>query len=82
MISDLNKEKEKYEKMLSVKIEEKRMSKPFDVSMINPETIEALLKFIQLQPDDDQFKLDKKLNKQRIEVQGQKPNKVKKEITM
>ena len=63
MLTELNKEKEKYERMLSVKIEEKRMSKPFDVSMINPEAIEALLKFIQLQPDDDQFKMDKKLNK-------------------
>ena len=60
---DLNKEKEKYERMLKVKIEEKRMSKGFDVSIINKEAIEAILKFIKLDAEDDQYKLDKKLNK-------------------
>ena len=77
MIEDIQKEKEQYEKMLKVKIEDKRMTKPLDVSIISAQTIEGLLKFIQLQPDDSKQVMDQKLNKQRIEVQGQKPNKVK-----
>lgn len=62
MIEDLQKEKERQEKILSVKIEDKRMSKAFDVSIITPQTLEGLLKFIQIQPDDSYHKLDKKLN--------------------
>lgn len=38
-----------------------------------------MLKYIQLTPGDDMYKLDKKLNKQRIEIQGAKPNKMKKD---
>lgn len=68
MLEDLAKEKERAAKMMRVKIEDKRMSKAFDVSIISEQSIEGLLKYIQLAPDDDMYKLDKKLNKQRIEI--------------
>ena len=58
MIEDIQKEKEQYEKMLKVKIEDKRMTKPLDVSIISAQTIEGLLKFIQLQPDDSKQVMD------------------------
>lgn len=46
MIEDIKKEKEKIDRTLNVKIEDKRMSKPFDVSIITEKTVESLLKFI------------------------------------
>ena len=42
-----------YEKQLRVKIEDKRMTKQLDVSIITPHTIEGLLRFIKLEPTDD-----------------------------
>lgn len=46
MLEDIQKEKAQFERMTTVKIEEKRISKPFDVSIITPSTIEGLLKYI------------------------------------
>ena len=46
IIEDIQKEKERHEKMFNVKIEEKRMSKPFDVTLISATTIEGLLKYL------------------------------------
>lgn len=57
------------------------MSKPFDISTINPEKIEQLLRYIQLNTDDTRANLDQKFNKQRIEIQGVKPNKVKRDMS-
>ena len=51
----------KIEKLQKIKIEEKRVSKEFDVSLISAEDVERLLKFLQLNPDDDKYTLDKKL---------------------
>lgn len=79
LLTDIAKEKDRQDKQMSVKIENKRMSKAFDVSIITAKTVEALLNYIQLQSDDDHLGMDKKLNKQRIEIQGVKPNKVKKD---
>lgn len=53
LLADLNKEKEKYEKMLKVKIEEKRMRKGFDVSIINKDAIEAIFKYIKIDAEVD-----------------------------
>ncbi len=48
ILRDLTMEKERHEKIMLGKIEDKRMSKAFDVSIITAQTVEALLKYIQL----------------------------------
>ena len=48
MIEEINKEKERHEKMLNVKIEDKRMRKLFDVSVMTPSTLDTLLRHIGL----------------------------------
>jgi hypothetical protein len=46
LLEEIAKEKERAAKMMNVKIEDKRMSKPFDVSIISPQTIEGMLNYI------------------------------------
>jgi len=75
---DLAKQKEKFQKMFDVKIEDKRLTKAFDTSKISHKTIEALLKFVGLEMQTTHKRLDLTLNKQRIDVQGAEPNRVKK----
>jgi hypothetical protein len=61
-MEEISKEKERLEKQNNIKIEDKRMAKEFNVSIITDKTIEGLLRFIQLTPEDTNHKLDKKLN--------------------
>ena len=60
-----------------VKIESSRVTTECDVSLITDKTIEALLKYIGLDPEDNRFDMDKKLNSKRLDIQGIKPNKFK-----
>lgn len=72
-----------------VKVDNIRVSTETDVSIISDKTIEAFLKFIGLEKNDDedskrtpqQFKsdMDKKLNAKKLNVAGVKPNKFKKQ---
>ena len=41
-----------------MKIEDKRMGKPFDVSSIDAQKIEQLLRYIEISSDDNRAKLD------------------------
>ena len=47
------------EKQQKIKVEEKRISKEFDVSLISVDDVELFFKFLQLNPQDDKFTLDK-----------------------
>ena len=60
----------------TAKMEKIRVSKKLNVDCISHKTIEALLKYLGLDPEDTKYGLDKKLNMSRIEIQGQKPNKL------
>ncbi|CAI2384566.1 unnamed protein product [Moneuplotes crassus] len=51
----------KIENLQNIKIEEKRVSKEFDVSLINVDDVERLLKFLQLDSEDDKYTMDRKL---------------------
>jgi hypothetical protein len=57
---------------------EKRDRQDLDVDIISHLTIEALLKYLGIEPEDNQYALDNKLNQHRIEIQGQKPTTIKK----
>lgn len=59
---------------------DRKVRKEFNVSLIQAKTIEALLRFLELEPDEKPKSLDLKLNQHRIEIQGQKPNRVKKQL--
>lgn len=45
-MQEIEKEKERLEKMNNIKIEDKRMTKEFNVSIITERTLEGLLRFI------------------------------------
>ena len=60
-LRELEEQIKKVEKLQKLTIEEKRVSKEFDVSLICVEDVERLLKFLQLDPEDDKYVLDKKL---------------------
>ena len=75
----LQEQAELKETLAHMQIEERKVRKECDVDIITSKTIEALLKYLGIEPDDSQTKLDSKFNKQRIEIQGQKPTKVKKQ---
>jgi len=55
--------------------------KEFDIRIISIKTIEGLLKFLELEPESHLYDLDKNINKKRIDIQGQKPNKILKQVT-
>jgi hypothetical protein len=75
------KEKEQYtESWANTKIEDRRIRKGLEVGIVSAKTIEALMKFLGIEPDDSKYLMDNKLNKVRIEIQGQKPNKIKKAL--
>lgn len=59
---------------------DRKVRKDFNVSLIQAKTIEALLRFLELEPDEKSKSLDLKLNQHRIEIQGQKPNRIKKQL--
>jgi hypothetical protein len=47
------------ENLQKIKVEEKRISKEFDVSLIGVDDVERILKFLQLDPEDDKYTADK-----------------------
>lgn len=72
-----------------IRVENSRVTTECDVSIISDKTIEALLKHIGLDPVDVEgeppkftqelkFKMDEKLNSRKMDIQGAKPNKIKK----
>jgi|APCry1669188879_1035177.scaffolds.fasta_scaffold389763_1 hypothetical protein len=70
LIRDLA-EKESYtDKILAQsKIDkDRRVRKDFNVTLISAKTIEALARFLELEPDEKPRQLDAKLNQHRIEI--------------
>lgn len=65
-----------------VKREDKRVTKQIDVKIITDKTIETLLQYLQLLPEDNKYTLDKKLNEKRRNNAGVKPNKFLKTINI
>jgi hypothetical protein len=63
-----------------VKVEDRRITKSVDVSLITEKTIEALLNYLHLLPEDNKYTLDKKLNQERRDFVGVKPNRLAKTI--
>lgn len=59
LIEELGKAKERQERMGSIKIEDRKLNKPFDVSLVNSHTVDALLQYLQLQPNAHAEALDK-----------------------
>jgi hypothetical protein len=54
VIEELAKVKERELKLMNVKIDgDKRFNKTFDVSVINPRTLEALITYLGVPPNDD-----------------------------
>jgi len=51
-----------------MKVENKRVRKDLDVNIVSAKTIEALMRFLGIEPDDSRYGLDNKLNKVRIEI--------------
>ncbi len=53
MLEELAKVKEREEKLMKVKIDDKKFNKNFDVNIINFTTVEAMLQFLNVLPNDD-----------------------------
>jgi len=51
-----------------LKLEKTIVKKPMNVDIISAKTIEALLRFLGIEPEDTRAGLDNKFNKVRIEV--------------
>jgi hypothetical protein len=68
------------EHLKNVKVSDKRVTKSIDVGLITDKTIECLLEYLQLLPEDNKYTLDKKLNQQLRYNTGVKPNKMIKSI--
>jgi hypothetical protein len=66
--------------MKNVKVEDIRIAKSVDVSIITAKTIETLLEYLDLLPEDNKYTLDKKLNTHVRRIEGAKPNKFTKTI--
>jgi hypothetical protein len=64
----------------NVKVEDIRITKSVDVSIITAKTIETLLEYLDLLPEDNKYTLDKKLNTHVRRIEGAKPNKFTKTI--
>lgn len=60
-LKNLEEQIAKLEKMQKMKVEDKRISKEFDVSMISKDDVERFFKFLQFEPADDKYKMDKKI---------------------
>lgn len=68
------------EHIKKVKVEDKRVTREVDVDLITAVTIEGLLNYLQIQPEDNKYTLDKKLNKVIRYNAGAKPNRLIKSI--
>jgi hypothetical protein len=53
ILEELAKVKEREEKLMKVKIDDKKFNKNFDVSVINSRTVEAIIQFLNVVPNDD-----------------------------
>ena len=83
LLRDLQEKEQLNEKIMSQATKfdkDRKVRKDFNVSLIQAKTIEALLRFLELEPDEKSKSLDLKLNQHRIEIQGQKPNRIKKQL--
>ena len=49
---------------------DRKVRKELNVSLIQAKTIEAMLRFLELEPSEKAKQLDLKLNQNRIEIQG------------
>ena len=65
-----------FDHLQKVKVEDKRVTRSVDVGLITNLTIEGLLNYLQLLPEDDKYSLDKKLNKVVRYNTGVKPNRI------
>mmetsp|Transcript_14430 Transcript_14430/g.16680 ORF Transcript_14430/g.16680 Transcript_14430/m.16680 type:complete len:128 (+) Transcript_14430:2994-3377(+) len=63
-----------------IKVEDKRVTREVYVKLITDKTIEVLLNYLQLLPEDNKYTLDKKLNQIIRYNAGVKPNKMMKSI--
>lgn len=54
----------------SVFEKDRKVRKEFNVGLIQAKTIEALLRFLELEPEEKPQLLEAKLNQHRIEIQG------------
>ena len=61
-LKELEKQISKVEKLQKIKVEEKRVSTEFDVSLINAEDVERFYNFLQLDHEDDKYTMDNKIN--------------------
>lgn len=68
LLKELEEKEHIKEQLASTKIENKRIRKELDVMIISAKTIEALLRFLEIEPEDSIYLLDKKLNQHRIEI--------------
>ena len=62
------------EHLEKVEVEDKRVTKDCDTKIITATTIETLMKYLDLVPGENRYDMDKKLNKQWIQIQGLKPD--------
>ena len=53
---------ERIEKQKKIKVEERRIAKKFDVWELMANDIKDILDFLQVEPEDDKYTLDKKIN--------------------
>ena len=61
-IEDLEKQMKENKKLGKVQIENKQIRKPIDVGTITASTIEAMIMYLELKPDDNEVDISKKLN--------------------
>ena len=67
-LKELEEKKAHTDAIATVKIERGHVKKDLDVMVVTAKTIEALLKFLGLEPDISRQGLDDRLNKARIEI--------------
>ena len=71
LLRDLTQKEQNGEKFIAeaTKIDkDRRVRKEFNVDLIQAKTVEALLRYLELEPDEKAKSLDLKLNSHRIEI--------------
>ena len=61
-IADLDKELKAQRKLKKMEVEKTHVRKPLDVNIISAQTLESLIKYLDLSPEDDEHEINKKLN--------------------
>ena len=69
-LRELDRQEHQKEALALTKIEDKRIRKDLNVMVISARTIEGLMRFLGIEPEDTKYGLDAKLNQARIEIQG------------